>query len=107
VERGAEVERAKVRELMTTEPVTARPNWPLAQAVTAMEQAGINRLPCVGPPTTSTSTSGPKTTGAAPTSTCSTRSSAQAASVMARSTPSANRVPVRRMTFPFRGECLL
>jgi CBS domain-containing protein len=37
----------RVRELMTAEPVTARPDWPLAQAVVAMEQAGINRLPVV------------------------------------------------------------
>jgi CBS domain-containing protein len=32
---------------MTAEPVTARADWPLAQAVLAMEQAGINRLPVV------------------------------------------------------------
>jgi CBS domain-containing protein len=38
----------RVHELMTVEPVTARPDWPLAQAVLAMEQAGINRLPVVG-----------------------------------------------------------
>jgi CBS domain-containing protein len=37
----------RVHELMTSEPVTARPDWPLAQAVVAMEQAGINRLPVV------------------------------------------------------------
>ena len=37
----------RVHELMTAEPVTARPDWPLAQAVLAMEQAGINRLPVV------------------------------------------------------------
>jgi CBS domain-containing protein len=37
----------RVRELMTAEPVTARADWPLAQAVLAMEQAGINRLPVV------------------------------------------------------------
>jgi CBS domain-containing protein len=37
----------RVRELMTAEPVTARADWPLAQAVVAMEQAGINRLPVV------------------------------------------------------------
>jgi CBS domain-containing protein len=35
----------RVHELMTAEPVTARPDWPLARAVLAMEQAGINRLP--------------------------------------------------------------
>jgi len=38
----------RVRELMTAEPVTARPDWPLARAVLAMEQARINRLPVVG-----------------------------------------------------------
>ena len=27
--------------------MTARPDWPLAQAVLAMEQGGINRLPVV------------------------------------------------------------
>jgi CBS domain-containing protein len=37
----------RVHELMTAEPVTARPDWPLAQAVLAMEQASINRLPVV------------------------------------------------------------
>jgi CBS domain-containing protein len=37
----------RVHELMTAEPVTARPDWPLTQAVLAMEQAGINRLPVV------------------------------------------------------------
>jgi CBS domain-containing protein len=36
-----------VHELMTAQPVTARPDWPLAQAVLAMEQRGINRLPVV------------------------------------------------------------
>jgi CBS domain-containing protein len=37
----------RVHELMTTEPVTAQADWPLAQAVLAMGQAGINRLPVV------------------------------------------------------------
>ena len=37
----------RVHELMTAEPVSARPDWPLAQAVLVMEQAGINRLPVV------------------------------------------------------------
>jgi CBS domain-containing protein len=37
----------RVHQLMTAEPVTARADWPLAQAVLAMEQAGINRLPVV------------------------------------------------------------
>jgi CBS domain-containing protein len=36
-----------VHELMTAQPVTARPDWPLARAVLAMEQRGINRLPVV------------------------------------------------------------
>jgi CBS domain-containing protein len=39
----------RVHELMTAEPVTARADWPLAQAVLAIEQAGINRLPVVDP----------------------------------------------------------
>jgi predicted transcriptional regulator len=37
----------RVHELMTAEPVTTRPDWPLAHAVLAMEQEGINRLPVV------------------------------------------------------------
>jgi CBS domain-containing protein len=37
----------RVHQLMTAEPVTARADWPLAQAVLAMERAGINRLPVV------------------------------------------------------------
>jgi CBS domain-containing protein len=37
----------RVHELMTVQPVTARPGWPLTQAVLAMEQVGINRLPVV------------------------------------------------------------
>jgi CBS domain-containing protein len=37
----------RVHELMTAEPMTARPDWPLARAVLAMERAGINRLPVV------------------------------------------------------------
>ena len=37
----------RVHELMTAEPVTVRADWPLAQAVLAMEQVGINRLPVV------------------------------------------------------------
>jgi CBS domain-containing protein len=37
----------RVHQLMTAQPVTARPDWPLAQAVLAMEQVGINRLPVV------------------------------------------------------------
>jgi CBS domain-containing protein len=37
----------RVHELMSTQPVTARPDWPLAQAVLAMDQAGVNRVPVV------------------------------------------------------------
>jgi CBS domain-containing protein len=37
----------RVRDLMTGEPVTARPDWSLAQAVRAMIDNGVNRLPVV------------------------------------------------------------
>jgi CBS-domain-containing membrane protein len=37
----------RVYELMTAEPVTVRPGWPLAQAVLAMDQAGVNRVTVV------------------------------------------------------------
>jgi CBS domain-containing protein len=37
----------KVRDLMTEEPITARPDWSLAQAVRAMVDNGVNRLPVV------------------------------------------------------------
>jgi CBS domain-containing protein len=37
----------RVRELMTAEPVTARADWPLAEAVLSMDQAGVNRIPVV------------------------------------------------------------
>jgi CBS domain-containing protein len=37
----------RARELMTAEPVTARPDWPLAQAVRIMDQLGVNRVPVV------------------------------------------------------------
>src|SRR5512132_3747129 len=37
----------RVHELMTAEPVTARPDSPLAQAVLSMDQAGVNRVPVV------------------------------------------------------------
>jgi CBS domain-containing protein len=36
-----------VRDLMTEEPVTARPDWPLVRAVRAMVDHGVNRLPVV------------------------------------------------------------
>jgi CBS domain-containing protein len=41
----------RVRELMTADPVTARPDWPLALAVLAMDQLGVNRIPVVDDPT--------------------------------------------------------
>jgi CBS domain-containing protein len=37
----------KVRDLMTGEPITARPDWSLAQAVRAMLDNEVNRLPVV------------------------------------------------------------
>jgi CBS domain-containing protein len=37
----------RVHQLMTAEPVTARTDWPLAQAVLVMDQLGINRVPVV------------------------------------------------------------
>jgi CBS domain-containing protein len=37
----------RVRDLMTTEPITASTDWPLARAVSAMDQIGINRVPVV------------------------------------------------------------
>ena len=37
----------RVRDLMSDEPVTARPDWPLARAVRAMIDHGVNRLPVV------------------------------------------------------------
>jgi CBS domain-containing protein len=37
----------RVRDLMTTEPITAGTDWSLARAVSAMDQVGINRLPVV------------------------------------------------------------
>jgi CBS domain-containing protein len=36
-----------VRELMTAEPVTARADSPLTEAVLSMDQAGVNRVPVV------------------------------------------------------------
>jgi CBS domain-containing protein len=36
-----------VRELMTAEPVTARADAPLAEAVLSMDRAGVNRVPVV------------------------------------------------------------
>jgi CBS domain-containing protein len=39
----------RVRDLMTTEPVTAGTDWPLARAVAAMDQLGVNRVPVVDP----------------------------------------------------------
>jgi CBS domain-containing protein len=37
----------RVRELMTAEPVTIRADSTLAEAVVAMDQAGVNRIPVV------------------------------------------------------------
>jgi CBS domain-containing protein len=37
----------KVRDLMTGEPITARPDWSLAQAVRAMLDNEVNPLPVV------------------------------------------------------------
>jgi CBS domain-containing protein len=37
----------RVRDLMTTEPITASTDWSLARAVAAMDQVGINRVPVV------------------------------------------------------------
>jgi CBS domain-containing protein len=37
----------RVRDLMTTEPITASTDWSLARAVSAMDQVGINRVPVV------------------------------------------------------------
>jgi CBS domain-containing protein len=39
--------RYLVHELMTAEPVTARADSPLAEAVLSMDQAGVNRIPVV------------------------------------------------------------
>jgi CBS domain-containing protein len=36
-----------VKDLMTDEPVTAHPDWPLVRAVRAMTDHGVNRLPVV------------------------------------------------------------
>ena len=36
-----------VRDLMTDEPVTARPDWPLVVAVRSMVGHGVNRVPVV------------------------------------------------------------
>ena len=37
----------RVRDLMSGEPVTAEPDWPLVQAVRTMIVHGVNRLPVV------------------------------------------------------------
>ena len=39
--------RVQVRELMTGEPVTARVDSPLVEAVLAMDETGVNRVPVV------------------------------------------------------------
>jgi CBS domain-containing protein len=37
----------RVRDLMSEEPITARPDWSLARAVRAMVDNGVNRMPVV------------------------------------------------------------
>ena len=37
----------RVHQLMTIEPLTARTDWPLTQAVLVMDQLGVNRVPVV------------------------------------------------------------
>jgi CBS domain-containing protein len=37
----------RVRDLMSGEPITAQPEWSLVQAVRAMTDNGVNRLPVV------------------------------------------------------------
>jgi predicted transcriptional regulator len=37
----------RVQDLMSDEPVTAQPDWPVARAVRAMTDHGVNRLPVV------------------------------------------------------------
>ena len=44
--RGS-LEQARVGDLLGRRPITARPDWPLGQALTALETAGIQRLPVV------------------------------------------------------------
>jgi CBS domain-containing protein len=39
----------RVHQLMTTDPATARTDWPLGRAVLCMQEAGVNRLPVVDP----------------------------------------------------------
>jgi CBS domain-containing protein len=39
----------RVHQLMSTEPATARTDWPLGRAVLCMQEAGVNRLPVVDP----------------------------------------------------------
>jgi CBS domain-containing protein len=41
------VDRGRVVGVVTEEPITARPDWSLAQAVRAMIDNGVNRLPVV------------------------------------------------------------
>jgi CBS domain-containing protein len=37
----------RVHDLMTDDPVTARPDWPLLRAIQTMVDSGVNRLPVV------------------------------------------------------------
>ena len=39
----------RVRDLMTTDPISAGTDWPLARAIAAMDLVGINRVPVVDP----------------------------------------------------------
>jgi CBS domain-containing protein len=41
------VSRFRVADLMSSEPVVARADWPLGRAVLAMDETGVNRLPVV------------------------------------------------------------
>jgi CBS domain-containing protein len=46
-ERRDRLAGLRVNHLMSDEPVTAQPDWPLLQAVRAMIDHGVNRLPVV------------------------------------------------------------
>jgi CBS domain-containing protein len=44
---GPRLAGLRVQDLMSDDPVTARPDWPLLQAVQTMVDRGVNRLPVV------------------------------------------------------------
>jgi CBS domain-containing protein len=46
---GRRLAGLRVRDLMSDEPIAAQPHWTLAQAVRAMLDHGVNRLPVVDP----------------------------------------------------------